>query len=960
MENATSSSSSSTVVPVKKPMLTPKAIIHQKFGTKACYTIEEVQEPSENECPGLALPQKGPSLFICHLHLPDFSVVSPPCKRKKEAEQSASEMALKKLGIDSQNSSPAILDAGDELVSRLSYIFASELLSSLHPLSSHLKAVFRREGELNGLVPVPVLIACDAKLGNLCKSFNPRVESNPFLSIPLVMRAAVKLSELLVISEEELWIRRKKPYPSDLMSSLNQQSHTTNGTCTEVVYIPFSLDKNVLSVSLDLCSRVYYLDIIAQELGVMDASKVLISRTIGKASSEMRLYFSAVETHNLNPVSEFHTAKGLSCFGCSFNVRASYLLGQPVYGDAILASIGYTWRGAELFTEDVTLRTYFRMLVGKTPDGLYKLSREAILVADLPTLFTTKANWRGSSPRDLLCVFCRQHRLSEPVFNVLCNNLESDQSSPASCNKPEAKRVMNENGDASAHGQNLAGIETFRCEIRVFSMNQDLILESFPKESFKKQVDAVQNASLKVLSWLNLYFKQLDMHLDKQSACGIGRDIQCHSTCFLRKFSLCQLIHNVLRQSDSRRGQKLNVKHTEMQNNMINHEDMHLIIGGPEYGSPPCNGSLACIRYSATLVPERKEELEIVESNDEFEFEVGTGAVIPSIETVVLQMTVGQSVCLYMNLPPQELVLAAAMDSQKVLSCLSSKACCLEFSMTLLRITEPCEDRVEQALFSPPLSKQRVEYALQCIKKISATSLIDFGCGSGSLLDSLMDTPSSLEKIVGIDISQKGLIRAAKILNSKLEKLETTKPTSGMKSAILYEGSITVFDPRLYGFDIGTCLEVIEHMEEDQACLFGNIALGLFRPKVLIVSTPNYEYNVILQGSNLATQEEDPDEKAQSQTCKFRNHDHKFEWTRQQFNRWASDLALRYHYEVEFGGVGGVPGVEPGFASQIAVFRRDHDQKQPLKDCAHFIEAEHQYKTTWEWSAAASATMNFA
>lgn len=40
---------------------------------------------------------------------------------------------------------------------------------------------------------------------------------------------------------------------------------------------------------------------------------------------------------------------------------------------------------------------------------------------------------------------------------------------------------------------------------------------------------------------------------------------------------------------------------------------------------------------------------------------------------------------------------------------------------------------------------------------------VDFGCGSGSLLDSLLDYPTSLEKIVGIDISQKSLSRAAKV-----------------------------------------------------------------------------------------------------------------------------------------------------------------------------------------------------
>lgn len=45
------------------------------------------------------------------------------------------------------------------------------------------------------------------------------------------------------------------------------------------------------------------------------------------------------------------------------------------------------------------------------------------------------------------------------------------------------------------------------------------------------------------------------------------------------------------------------------------------------------------------------------------------------------------------------------------------------------------------------------------------------------------------------------------ILHTKL----TTKTEAGssrIKSALLYDGSITSFDSRLYGFDIGTCLEV--------------------------------------------------------------------------------------------------------------------------------------------------------
>ncbi|GMH01422.1 hypothetical protein Nepgr_003261 [Nepenthes gracilis] len=939
----------SSVSQVKKPTLTPKAIIYQKFGSKATYRIEEVPESSQNGCPGLAIPQKGPCHFRCYLQLPEISVVSSTFTRKRDAEQSAAEMALQKLGISAEASNSLVLDSADELVARLSYLFSNEFLSSLHPLSSHLKATLRREGELNGLVPVSVMTAYDPKLSNLCTSINPMVDSNPLLAIPYIITAASRLSELVAISDDQLWIRRQNPYPPELRHSLVDPGfHMTENECVEAAYIPSSLDKAVQPIMLNVFSKGYYLDVIAKELGVTDASKVLVSRTIGKASSEMRLYFSALE----NSFSEFQ------------NARASYLSGQVVYGNAIFATIGYTWKSADLFHEDVSLCSYFRMLAGKTPSGLYKLSREVILAAELPVAFTSRTQWRGSLPRDLLCTFCRQHRLSEPVFSVLSDPLEPVQKSSLPCGPRDSNTgPRNDNvGSAAANSNESVGSERiFRCEIRLFSKGQDLILECSPKQSYKKQNNAVQNAALRVLSWLSMYFREPDVPLMRLNSSGAAVDIKVYHSHFSREFEdLCRLMHSVLKQWDSLGSNFLYLDHANQSSNSCGNEIDRFNIKDPETGetgSYPSNESLVCISCSVSLVTDGDEMKQVLESTDKFEFTIGTGAVIPEIEAALMLMTVGQSACFRIDSLPPELILAAATDSLKILSDLSTKACCLEYSITLLQVTDPLEDRIEQALFSPPLSKQRVEYALQHIKNSSATSLIDFGCGSGSLLDSLIDHPTSLEKIVGVDISQKGLVRAARILHLKLAKSQAIVP-SGIKQALLYEGSITVFDSRLHGFDIGTCLEVIEHMEEEQACLFGNIVLSSFCPKILIISTPNYEYNVLLQSSNLSGQEEDPDEKEELplQSCKFRNHDHKFEWTREQFGHWATALALRHKYGVEFSGVGGSAGVGPGFASQIAVFRKE-PQQEPEGDgvMKNVDTTQLHYKQIWEWNAATSA-----
>ncbi|XP_030969522.1 small RNA 2'-O-methyltransferase-like isoform X1 [Quercus lobata] len=942
---------------VKKTNLAPKSIIFQKFGSKACYKVEEVQESYEKGCPGLAIPQKGPCSYRCILQLPEITIESGIFKRKKDAEKSAAEMAIEKLGIQISTDSPTPQEASDLLVERLTYLFSNEFLSSdpPHPISGHLRAALEREGDLCGLVPLSVMAVYDSKLNSLCKCINPKVESNPFLVIPLIMRAASRLSELVATSEGQLSIWRKNLYPPEVIeSSVDQQSGAPQSTLVEAIHIPCSQEKAIELVILDISSTGYYLDVIAKKLDLADAAKVLISRAIGKASSETRLYFAAHQSYLIEPSSDHPNAKEALHSEVSLNARASYLSSQDIYGDAILASIGFTWRSKDLFYEDVSVQSYYRMLISKIPGGIYKLSREAVLTAEFPLAFTTRTNWRGSLPRDVLFTFCRQHRLSEPVFSTISTPLKAVSESPGSSKKLKVTDSSEEETERASGGaistdarESVESAVSYQCEIKIFSKSQDLIIECSPKDSFKKQNDSIQNTSLKIISWLNMYFKDLNLPSEKLNSTANVLDVQFSHENFLKEFVLSRSIHTV-HHAETEGVKFLEPNTMSMLNTMPEQGVQSLNIEGPDSGVCPSNGSLLCISYSVFLVTEGEHMKENLESNPKFEFEIGVGAVIPHLELVVTLMSVGQSACFKTELPPEEFILAAAVNSARTLSLLSSKSCCLEYSIRLLQVTEPLEDRMEQALFSPPLSKQRVEYAVQRIKESGATTLVDFGCGSGSLLDSLLNYPTALEKIVGVDISQKSLGRAAKILHSKLSN------NTGINSAILYDGSITDFDSRLCGFDIGTCLEVIEHMEEDQACLFGDVVLSYFCPKVLIVSTPNYEYNVILQKSSPPSQEEDPDEKTQSQSCKFRNHDHKFEWTREQFNHWATELAAKHNYSVEFSGVGGSADSEPGFASQIAVFRRICPPQGD--DLFKNADTGHHYQVIWEWSSSASSS----
>lgn len=48
----------------------------------------------------------------------------------------------------------------------------------------------------------------------------------------------------------------------------------------------------------------------------------------------------------------------------------------------------------------------------------------------------------------------------------------------------------------------------------------------------------------------------------------------------------------------------------------------------------------------------------------------------------------------------------------------------MEYEINLTKVAEPLEERMEQALFSPPLSKQRVEFAVQRILESHAITLV--------------------------------------------------------------------------------------------------------------------------------------------------------------------------------------------------------------------------------------------
>jgi len=72
------------------------------------------------------------------------------------------------------------------------------------------------------------------------------------------------------------------------------------------------------------------------------------------------------------------------------------------------------------------------------------------------------------------------------------------------------------------------------------------------------------------------------------------------------------------------------------------------------------------------------------------------------------------------------------------------------------------------------------------------------------------------------------------------------------------------------------------------------------------VTTPNVEYNARFESLPAG---------------RFRHKDHRFEWTRAEFENWARGIASRFGYVVRFEPVGPVDE-QVGAPTQIAVFTR--------------------------------------
>jgi 3' terminal RNA ribose 2'-O-methyltransferase Hen1 len=204
------------------------------------------------------------------------------------------------------------------------------------------------------------------------------------------------------------------------------------------------------------------------------------------------------------------------------------------------------------------------------------------------------------------------------------------------------------------------------------------------------------------------------------------------------------------------------------------------------------------------------------------------------------------------------------------------------------------EEQVEKKL---SLNEHRLNAVLSVLRASGAKRVLDLGCSNGNLLRRLL-VDKQFEQIVGLDVSHRALEIARERLH--LDRL----PERQRQRIQLLHGSLIYRDQRLVGFDAAAVVEVIEHLDEPRLAAFERVLFEFAKPKTVIVTTPNVEYNVRFETLPAG---------------KFRHKDHRFEWTREQFQNWASAVAGRFGYAVRFLPVG-PEDAEVGPATQMAVF----------------------------------------
>jgi 3' terminal RNA ribose 2'-O-methyltransferase Hen1 len=195
---------------------------------------------------------------------------------------------------------------------------------------------------------------------------------------------------------------------------------------------------------------------------------------------------------------------------------------------------------------------------------------------------------------------------------------------------------------------------------------------------------------------------------------------------------------------------------------------------------------------------------------------------------------------------------------------------------------------------SSALHRARLDAVTHELLASGAHRVVDLGCGQGELLQALRSHPQ-FTFLLGIDIDAEALAHGRSLLG-----LDLFRPNDRLHVCL---GSFEASDWDLPRVDVAVMLETIEHVDAGRLPCVERTVFQALRPRLVLITTPNSEYNPV-HGLPAGQR---------------RHPDHRFEWTRKQFQRWCQGVTERHRYGVRFVDIG-PPHPHLGSSTQMACF----------------------------------------
>ncbi|OAF70229.1 hypothetical protein A3Q56_02002 [Intoshia linei] len=208
-----------------------------------------------------------------------------------------------------------------------------------------------------------------------------------------------------------------------------------------------------------------------------------------------------------------------------------------------------------------------------------------------------------------------------------------------------------------------------------------------------------------------------------------------------------------------------------------------------------------------------------------------------------------------------------------------------------------------QSPFKKPVYIQRYELVSNNLKYMNASSVLDVGCSDMKFFQYLKNT-KTIHRIGMLDLDEKTMYESDEPKRCYNEAFKN-RPHF-IVECMLADIFNVKKNTDLAKFDAVSMIEFVEHIHEDKLNDLIKIIFEYMSPRIVIITTPNSDYNHLLEMKN-----------------KFRHDDHKFEWTQNEFQTWCTEISSKYQYKLDFEGVGKLitdTDERVGFCSQVAIF----------------------------------------